>query len=132
MNKDKKKTMVLGALGTALIAVGAFQFIPKGSGSSPPEKLAKPAAKVSEGPHKSSASGTSNNSVSKIESNTGGSPTGDLAKKDVDPHLVWTILDCEGKLYVAPGFRYVNRIDHVLCAVPWTDDDERQPAYRYD
>ena len=56
----------------------------------------------------------------------------DQLPKDVDPHLVWTILDCEGKLYIAPGFRYVNRIDYVLCAVPWTDDDERQPAYLYD
>ena len=52
--------------------------------------------------------------------------------KDVDRHLVWTILDCEGKLYVSPGFRFVNRIDYVLCTVPWTDDDVGQPDYRYD
>ena len=52
--------------------------------------------------------------------------------KEVDPRLVWTILDCEGHLYVSPGFRFVNRVDYVLCAVPWSDDDERQPDYRYD
>jgi hypothetical protein len=50
----------------------------------------------------------------------------------VDPRLVWTIVDCDGKLYVSPGFRFVNRVDYVLCRNPWTDDDERQPDYRYD
>lgn len=52
--------------------------------------------------------------------------------KDVDYRLVWTILDCEGRLYVSPGFHFVNRIDYVLCEVPWTDEDLRQPDYRYD
>ena len=51
---------------------------------------------------------------------------------DIDPHLVWTILDCDGHLYVSPGFRFVNRIDYVLCAVQWTDEDQLQPDYRYD
>jgi hypothetical protein len=51
--------------------------------------------------------------------------------RDVDPHLVWTIVDCDGKLYVSPGFRFVNRVDYVLCRLPWTADDERQPDYRY-
>jgi hypothetical protein len=52
--------------------------------------------------------------------------------KDVDPHRVWTIVDCDGHLYVNPGYRFVNRIDYVLCEVPWTDEDTRQPDYRYD
>jgi hypothetical protein len=52
--------------------------------------------------------------------------------RDVDPRLVWTIVDCDGKLYVSPGFHLVNRIDYVLCRNPWTDDDELQPDYRYD
>ena len=56
----------------------------------------------------------------------------DQLPKDVDPRLVWTILDCEGRLYLACGFHYVNRLDYVLCEVPWNDDDERQPSYRYD
>lgn len=50
----------------------------------------------------------------------------------IDPHLVWTIVDEGGRLYVRPGFRFVNRIDYVLCAMPWTDDDLQQPDYRYD
>lgn len=50
----------------------------------------------------------------------------------VDPHLVWTIVDEDGRLYVRPGFRFVNRIDYVLCVVPWTDDDLQRPDYRYE
>ena len=50
----------------------------------------------------------------------------------VNQHLVWTIVDCDGKLYVTPGFRFINRIDYVLCETPWTDDDMLQPDYRYD
>jgi hypothetical protein len=52
--------------------------------------------------------------------------------KDIDGHLVWTILDCDGRLYVSPGFCFVNRLDYVVCRVPWTDEDTRQPGYRYD
>ena len=52
--------------------------------------------------------------------------------KEVDPHRVWTITDCDGRLYVAPGFHFVNRIDYVLCDVPWSDEDFYQPSYRYD
>lgn len=52
--------------------------------------------------------------------------------KGIDPHRVWTIVDCDGTLYVTPGFRIVNRIDYVVCERPWTDDDESQPDYVYD
>jgi hypothetical protein len=51
---------------------------------------------------------------------------------DVDYRHVWTILDCEGRLYVSPGFRFVNRLGYVRCAVAWTDEDRHQPDYRYD
>ena len=51
---------------------------------------------------------------------------------DIAPRHVWTIVDCDGKLYVSPGFHFVNRLDYVLCDVPWTDEDLRQPDYRYD
>lgn len=52
--------------------------------------------------------------------------------KPLDIRHVWTIVDGgNGKLYVSPGLRFVNRVDYVYCAVPWTDDDERQPDYVY-
>lgn len=52
--------------------------------------------------------------------------------KDVDQRRVWTIVDCDGKLCVSPGYHFVNRVDYVVCEVPWTDEDLHQPSYRYD
>lgn len=44
----------------------------------------------------------------------------------------WTVLDYDGKLYLSPGFRFVNRLGYVRCTTPWTDVDQLQPDYRYD
>lgn len=52
--------------------------------------------------------------------------------KGIDPHLVWTITDEDGRLYANPGYRFVNRLMYLVCAKPWTEDDARQPPYRYD
>ena len=48
------------------------------------------------------------------------------------PFVADIIADCDGQLRVSPGYRFVNRIDYVLCEVPWTDEDRLQPDYRYD
>ena len=53
-----------------------------------------------------------------------------LPKGAPAPHW-WTVLDCDGRLYLSPGFRLVNRFAYVRCAVPWTDADRAQPDYRY-
>lgn len=34
---------------------------------------------------------------------------------------LWTIVDCDGKLYLTPGFRYVNRINYVVCKNNWNE-----------
>lgn len=52
--------------------------------------------------------------------------------KEADYRYWWTVRDCEGRLYISPGFRFVNRFAFIRCTVPWTEDDERQPDYRYD
>lgn len=52
--------------------------------------------------------------------------------RDADYRYWWTVLDYGGRLHVSPGFRFVNRFAFIRCSVPWTDDDERQPDYRYD
>ncbi len=52
--------------------------------------------------------------------------------KGADYRYWWTVLDCEGHLYLSPGFRFVNRFAFIRCARPWTDDDQRQPDYWYD
>ncbi len=51
--------------------------------------------------------------------------------KPVDVHRLWTVLDCDGKLYLAAGSRYVNRIGYVLTRQPWRPADEGID-YRYD
>lgn len=57
----------------------------------------------------------------------------DQLPKPLDLQRVWTIVDGgNGRLYVSPGLRSVNRLDYVYCAIAWTDDDARQPDYRYD
>jgi hypothetical protein len=49
-----------------------------------------------------------------------------------DCRFWWTVLDCDGRLYVSPGFRFVNRFAFIRCAIAWTDDDQLQPDYLYD
>jgi hypothetical protein len=53
-------------------------------------------------------------------------------QKDADFRYWWTVLDCEGRLSLSPGFRFVDRFAFVRCAKPWTDVDFQQPGYRYD
>ncbi len=52
--------------------------------------------------------------------------------KGTNPHLVWTVTDEDGRLYLNPGFRFVNRFAYVICDVPWTEADTQQPPYLYD
>ena len=49
----------------------------------------------------------------------------------VDPRHWWTLVDCDGTLYLTPGLRLVNRLGYLRCARPRSDDDMRQPDYRY-
>ncbi|MGA9765734.1 MAG: hypothetical protein WBQ49_13815 [Rhodomicrobium sp.] len=43
----------------------------------------------------------------------------------------WTVLDCDGHLYLSTGFCFVNRLAYLRCAVPWSDADAFV-EYRYD
>jgi hypothetical protein len=45
-----------------------------------------------------------------------------------DPRKVWTIVDCEGKLYVVAGCHFVNRLNYIITELPWESDDIQ---YRY-
>jgi hypothetical protein len=33
---------------------------------------------------------------------------------------VWTLVDCDGKLYICSGFHFVNRIGYFICEVAHT------------
>ena len=43
----------------------------------------------------------------------------------------WTVIDCDGRLYLSAGFHFVNRLGYVRCEGPWTSADEIID-YRYD
>lgn len=55
---------------------------------------------------------------------------GDLPK-DIDPKLVWTVVEAEGKLYLTPGFATVNYFARVVCEAPWPDSELTNPGYVY-
>lgn len=45
-----------------------------------------------------------------------------------DPNHIWTLLDCDGKMYIVPGWHYVNRMNYFITKNPWKDG---QRDYRY-
>lgn len=47
-----------------------------------------------------------------------------LGKERADELLrhIWTVTDCDGDLYAAPGFHYVNRLNLVVTEKPWQDE----------
>lgn len=49
----------------------------------------------------------------------------------VDPAYVWTVLDCDGTLYLGAGMTVVNRMGYVLCEQPWPAEEMSLPGYRY-
>lgn len=47
----------------------------------------------------------------------------DPAVTNVSPeqeHFIWTMLDCDGKMFIVPQHHTVNRMYYVRTAVPWT------------
>lgn len=39
-----------------------------------------------------------------------------------DENIVWTLVEVDGKLYIVPGFQYVNRLNYLITEIPWTED----------
>lgn len=50
---------------------------------------------------------------------------------DADERYIWTVVDCDGKLYLVPGFATVNYFGRVLCANPWPDSEFTNTGYVY-
>jgi hypothetical protein len=48
--------------------------------------------------------------------------------KKYPDNQIWTMLDCDGKIYIVPGWHYVNRMDYLITEVPWK---EGQRDYKY-
>lgn len=36
------------------------------------------------------------------------------------PEHVWTLVECEGKMYISAGYHWVNRMGYYLTEKPWT------------
>lgn len=41
--------------------------------------------------------------------------------KATDPKYVWTVVEAEGSLYLAPGFHIVNRLNYIITELPIED-----------
>lgn len=47
---------------------------------------------------------------------------------DNNHRKLWTLLDCDGKLYLSPGFHIVNRLNYFICENSW---NENTKDYKY-
>ena len=52
-----------------------------------------------------------------------------LAKKNIKK--IWTILDCDGDLYIGAGLHYVNRHGYLITKEEW-EDSEQEEDYKCD
>jgi hypothetical protein len=41
-----------------------------------------------------------------------------------DPRRVWTEVDCDGVLYIIPGWHFVNRFGYYITEIPWEDGEQ--------
>lgn len=55
----------------------------------------------------------------------------DPAVRRVSENHVWTVVDCDGRCYVVPGFATVNYLGRILTARPWPDVEFSLPGYVY-
>ena len=39
------------------------------------------------------------------------------------PNCIWTLVDCDGELYVTAGMRFVNRLGYFITSIPFADSD---------
>jgi len=39
------------------------------------------------------------------------------------PKKVWTILDCDGNLYIGAGYHHINRMGYLITEEEWTDKE---------
>ena len=44
-------------------------------------------------------------------------------------NLVWTLVDCDGRLYLCSGWHFVNRINYFIASVPFTKSQPAQVFY---
>ncbi len=53
----------------------------------------------------------------------------ELAQAADNIKRAWTLLDCDGKLYIAEGLHHVNRFAYIITRKPYTDGDTYNIKY---
>jgi hypothetical protein len=48
----------------------------------------------------------------------------DMDFSNIDVHRIWTMVDCDGHLYVVNGKHYVNRMWYFITEERWKDGDQ--------
>jgi hypothetical protein len=48
-----------------------------------------------------------------------------LQAANPDLNHVWTVIDCDGTLYVTAGYHVVNRLGYAVTKHPWVTGDEQ-------
>lgn len=52
--------------------------------------------------------------------------------KTLDYRYVWTIVEGDnGKLYLSPGYHFVNRLGYAICEIPFNETEENNTEYVY-
>lgn len=51
--------------------------------------------------------------------------------RDANARHWWTVVECDGKLFVSAGFHVVNRLAYLKCANAWGGDWSAHPEYCY-
>lgn len=48
--------------------------------------------------------------------------------KEKGNEYCWTVVDANGKLYLIPGWRYINRLGYLLSTIPFKEGERE---YKY-
>jgi hypothetical protein len=43
--------------------------------------------------------------------------------QNTESEYIWTVLECEDRLYLTAGFHVVNRLGYFITSNPWTDEN---------
>lgn len=49
---------------------------------------------------------------------------------ECDPAHVWTVVECDGQLYIMEGWHYVNRMGYIIAKNPRIDSSNVDDAYK--
>jgi hypothetical protein len=48
--------------------------------------------------------------------------------KGMPDNQIWTLIEEDGKMFLCPGYRFVNRFGYMICTIPFTFDSSNAEA----